>query len=195
MPRKSVIFAERTERISVENVMRPIFLIGFMGSGKTTLGRALAAATGLRFIDLDEYIEEQSGASVSEIFATRGEVAFRELERLTLLEVSRMDDVIVACGGGTPCFGSNMELMNSTGLTVLLEASFPRLLERLTEGSAKRPLIAAMGSHELEEYIRRTVEARMPFYSKARQRFGSDELETAEMIAASVARFTDRFLK
>ena len=88
-----------------------------------------------------------------------------------------------------------MELMNSTGLTVLLEASFPRLLERLTEGSAKRPLIAAMGSHELEEYIRRTVEARMPFYSKARQRFGSDELETAEMIAASVARFTDRFLK
>ena len=175
--------------------MSPIYLIGFMGSGKTTLGRALAAATGLRFIDLDEYIEEQSGASVSEIFATRGEVAFRELERLTLLEVSRMDDVIVACGGGTPCFGSNMELMNSTGLTVLLEASFPRLLERLTEGSAKRPLIAAMGSHELEEYIRRTVEARMPFYSKARQRFGSDELETAEMIAASVARFTDRFLK
>lgn len=175
--------------------MSPIYLIGFMGSGKTTLGRALAAATGLRFIDLDEYIEEKSGASVSEIFATRGEAAFRELERLTLLEVSRMDDVIVACGGGTPCFGSNMELMNSTGLTVLLEASFPRLLERLTEGSAKRPLIAAMGSHELEEYIRRTVEARMPFYSKARQRFGSDELETAEMIAASVARFTDRFLK
>ena len=160
--------------------MSPIYLIGFMGSGKTTLGRALAAATGLRFIDLDEYIEEQSGASVSEIFATRGEVAFRELERLTLLEVSRMDDVIVACGGGTPCFGSNMELLNSTGLI---------------ESCAKRPLIAAMGSHELEEYIRRTVEARMPFYSKARQRFGSDELETAEMIAASVARFTDRFLK
>lgn len=175
--------------------MSPIYLIGFMGSGKTTLGRALAAATGLRFIDLDEYIEEQSGATVREIFATRGEAAFREIERATLLEVSRMDDVIVACGGGTPCFGSNMELMNTTGLTVLLEASFPRLLERLTEGRAKRPLIAAMERDELEAYIRTTLNARMPHYSKARGRFGSDELETAEMIAASVARFTDRFLK
>lgn len=175
--------------------MSPIYLIGFMGSGKTTLGRALAAATGLRFIDLDEYIEEQSGATVREIFATRGEAAFREIERATLLEVSRMDDVIVACGGGTPCFGSNMELMNTTGLTVLLEASFPRLLERLTEGRAKRPLIAAMERDELEAYIRATLVARMPHYSKARGRFGSDELETAEMIAASVARFTDRFLK
>lgn len=175
--------------------MSPIYLIGFMGSGKTTLGRALAAATGLRFIDLDEYIEEKSGATVREIFATRGEAAFREIERATLLEVSRMDDVIVACGGGTPCFGSNMELMNATGLTVLLEASFPRLLERLTEGRAKRPLIAAMERDELEAYIRATLVARMPHYSKARGRFGSDELETAEMIAASVARFTDRFLK
>lgn len=175
--------------------MSPIYLIGFMGSGKTTLGRALAAATGLRFIDLDEYIEEQSGATVREIFATRGEAAFREIERSTLLEVSRMDDVIVACGGGTPCFGSNMELMNTTGLTVLLEASLPRLLERLTEGRAKRPLIAAMERDELEAYIRATLVARMPHYSKARGRFGSDELETAEMIAASVARFTDRFLK
>lgn len=175
--------------------MSPIYLIGFMGSGKTTLGRALAAATGLRFIDLDEYIEEQSGATVREIFATRGEAAFREIERATLLEVSRMDDVIVACGGGTPCFRSNMELMNATGFTVLLEASFPRLLERLTEGRAKRPLIAAMERDELEAYIRTTLNARMPHYSKARGRFGSDELETAEMIAASVARFTDRFLK
>ena len=91
MPRKSVIFAERTERISVENVMRPIFLIGFMGSGKTTLAKALSRATGLEYIDLDAYIEARFHANVSEIFAREGQDRFRDMERRMLREVAEFE--------------------------------------------------------------------------------------------------------
>ena len=102
--------------------MKTTFLIGYMGSGKTTLGRAVAARTGIRFIDLDDYIEEREGCSIREIFASRGEDAFRAIERDALQEVSRMADTLVACGGGTPCFGDNMDLLNRCGLTVYLDA-------------------------------------------------------------------------
>ena len=95
--------------------MKPIFIIGFMGSGKSTLGRALAQATGLTFIDLDTYIEQRFHANVRDIFAQRGEDGFRRLERMMLHEVSEFEDVIVACGGGTPCFFNNMEHINSHG--------------------------------------------------------------------------------
>ena len=107
--------------------MKAIFLIGYMGSGKSTLGKALAQRCDIRFIDLDDYIEERAGKKIREIFAEDGEAAFRDLERRMLLEVSDMDNVLVACGGGTPCFGDNMELMNSRGITVLLQTSHERL--------------------------------------------------------------------
>ncbi len=133
--------------------MRPIFLIGFMGSGKSTLGRALAEATGLDFIDLDTYIERRFHANIREIFAREGEAGFRELERRMLEEVSQFQDVIIACGGGTPCFFDNIHTMNRSGQTVFLEASHSRLLERLKAGRRRRPLIAAMTDDELCDYI------------------------------------------
>lgn len=174
--------------------MKPIFLIGYMGSGKSTLGNALAPLTGLRFIDLDDYIESREGMKITEIFSTRGEQAFREMEHDLLAEVAAMEDVIVGCGGGTPCRPGAMELMNDRGTTVYLDASFPRLLARLKEGRAKRPLIARLDDDELARFISSSLETRMPYYSLASESFPSDRLEDEGQIAESCAAFIDRFI-
>lgn len=173
--------------------MRPIFLIGFMGSGKSTLGRALAEATGLDFIDLDTYIERRFHANIREIFAREGEAGFRELERRMLEEVSQFQDVIIACGGGTPCFFDNIHTMNRSGQTVFLEASHSRLLERLKAGRRRRPLIAAMTDDELSAYITDALNRRMPHYSQASDTFCADWLDSRQMIDESVALFISRF--
>lgn len=169
--------------------MKTTFLIGYMGCGKTTLGRAVAASTGIRFIDLDDYIEEHEGCSIKEIFATRGEEAFRAIEREALCEVSRMPDTLVACGGGTPCFGDNMGLLNRCGLTVYLKAGHDRLLSRLKEGRAKRPLIAGLSDKELDSFITGQLEWRQPYYMQAAMTFDSSRLETPDQVAESVAEF------
>lgn len=164
-----------------------------MGSGKSTLGRALGKATGMQFIDLDIYIESRFHANIRDIFAQKGEDGFRDIECRMLREVSTFEDVIIACGGGTPCFFDNMETMNRAGLTVFLEASHMRLLERLKLGRMRRPLIAAMSDDELSAYIAEALSRRMLHYSRAAQTFPSDRLETAEQIAESVREFTARF--
>ena len=92
--------------------MTRIILIGFMGAGKTTIGRQLALALGLQFYDLDWYIEMRYHKKVSDIFAEEGEEHFRDLERRMLHEVAEFEDVVISCGGGTPCFGDNMQYMN-----------------------------------------------------------------------------------
>lgn len=163
-----------------------------MGSGKTTLGRAVADRTGIRFVDLDDYIEERESMTIKEIFATRGEQSFRDLERDALRELSLGDgDVLVACGGGTPCFGDNMALMNSVGITVYLDAPHGRLLERLKLGRDKRPLIASLSDDELSAFILSQLEWREPFYRQAALKFDSSRLETTAQVAESV----DEFLK
>lgn len=167
----------------------PVFLIGYMGCGKTTLGRAVARVAAVDFIDLDLYIENRFRRPVRDIFAERGEDGFRLIERNMLHEVAEFENVIVACGGGTPCFFDNMDYMNSRGTTVLLEASPERLQERLCRGRARRPLIAAMTDGEIAEFTRDALLRRMPFYSKAKYTFMSDELENRSEIAGSVERF------
>ena len=171
--------------------MKTTFLIGYMGSGKTTLGRAVASRTGISFIDLDDFIEKREGCTVKEIFARRGEDAFRAIEREALAEVSRRPDTLVACGGGTPCFGDNMELLNRCGLTVYLDAPHASLLSRLKEGRAKRPLIASLSDEELDSFIISQMQWREPFYSRAALSFDSSRLESEAEIAESV----DKFLK
>ncbi len=169
--------------------MKPIFLIGYMGSGKSTLGYALSRATGLTFIDLDTYIENRYRKTIREIFADRGEDGFRQIEKAMLEEVSSFEDVIVACGGGTPCFFDNMAVMNASGTTVLLDATIDALHRRLCHGRAKRPLIAGMTDDELKVYITEALAKRMPHYSLAQHRFPSDQLEDMHQIRHSVARF------
>lgn len=174
--------------------MRPIFLIGYMGSGKSTLGRALARRLGMEFIDLDQYIEGRYHASVTDIFAARGEEGFRDLERRMLAEVSGFEDVIVACGGGTPCFFDNMEVMNAAGLTVLLDTQLDTLHRRLLAGRAKRPLIAALTDEELRAFITEALAKRMPHYSRAAVSFPGDLLEDRGQIEATVERFVANIL-
>lgn len=177
--------------------MKTVFLIGFMGSGKTTLGLALAHATGMPLVDLDQYIEERTGMSVREYFACYGEEAFRREERQALEHVvaaSVGNGMIVACGGGTPCRPVNMELMNSGGLTVWLQTSVPVLLRRLKEGRAQRPLIASLGDDELEKYIVDRLAERDPYYSAAAASFDSTFLESEEEVAGSVTKFITEFL-
>lgn len=169
--------------------MKPVYLIGYMGSGKTTLGRAAAREWGKRFVDLDEAIEERQGRTVREIFASEGEASFRRMEHEMLSELTGMDDVIVACGGGTPCFHDNMDLMNASGLTVYLDCPVGRLHSRLIEGRDKRPLIAAMSDGELLGFIRKSLAGRVEHYRRATLVFPSGRLENASEIAESVALF------
>ena len=167
----------------------PIFLIGYMGTGKSTLGGAVARLGDIRFIDLDHYIEGRFHRSVSQLFEERGEDGFRKVEQAMLHEVGEFEDVIIACGGGTPCFFDNMDYMNSRGLTILLEAPLPCLCRRLWEGRRKRPLIKGMQPQELAQFITSNMEARMPFYSKAKLTFPSGELETPQQINTNALKF------
>lgn len=173
--------------------MKPIFLIGYMGSGKSTLGRALGRLTGMEFIDLDHYIENRFHKTIRDIFATEGEARFRDIERRMLVEVSQFEDVVIACGGGTPCFGDNMELMNRAGTTVVLDTSMAKLTSRLKRGRHKRPLIAGMDDERLEAFIADNLESRRPFYDKATHRFASDLLENEVEIDDTATRFINLF--
>lgn len=173
--------------------MEPIFLIGYMGCGKSTLGRALQAATGLEFIDLDHYIEGRFHATVSQIFAERGEEGFRRAERAMLDEVSGFSDVIVACGGGTPCFFDNMEVMNARGTTVWLNTPIERIYERLQRNRSKRPIIADKTDAELMDFIAEALHAREKYYSRAAAQFCATLLEDKSQIATTARQFAGRF--
>lgn len=176
-------------------MLKPIFLIGFMGAGKSTLGRGLASCyPSLTYIDLDDVIEEREGMPVGEIFACRGEDYFRRRESELLREVSSGRDVIVGCGGGTPCHSGNMEWMNACGVTVLLQASLPVLLRRLLDAQASRPMISGLSEKELERFIVTKQTERAPYYNRAMFRFCSDSLETADEIRDSSLDFYTRFL-
>lgn len=171
--------------------MHPIFLIGPPACGKSTLGRALSRRTGLDFIDLDLYIAQRFHTTVAALFASRGEEGFRKLERNMLHEVGEMEDVVVACGGGTPCFFDNMEYMNSRGTTVRLTASDERLLERLERAGARRPMFASLSREEILAKSKELSVAREQFYSAAALTFPGDELEDRRQIDRSVDRFLE----
>lgn len=166
--------------------MERIFLIGYMGSGKTTLGKAFARAMNLQFIDLDWYIEERLHKTITELFAERGEDGFRIIEKNMLHEAGEFEDIVIAAGGGTPCFFDNMTFMNHNGDTVFLEASEEALLRRLKAGKSKRPLLAKKTDDELKATITTTLKNRMPFYQQAKYTFCSDNLESKEQIERSV---------
>lgn len=168
--------------------MKRIFLIGYMGSGKTTLGRAYSKDQGLTFIDLDWYIEERFHKTVQQIFAERGEEGFREIERRMLHEVADFEDVVIAAGGGTPCFYDNMDFMNERGVTVLLQAQPSTLFNRLKVAKSQRPLLADKSDDELMAFIMAGLQKRQVFYSKAQYVFASDELESQKQIVDSIQR-------
>lgn len=144
-----------------------LFLVGFMGSGKSSVGRRLAAALGYNFVDTDRAIEEDTGVTVSEIFAYEGEAGFRHRESELLRLLPSEGDVVVATGGGMPCYEDNLALMRERGKVIYFKLSPDRLLARLGRGRARRPKIAGMNDEELLEYITTTLPAREAWYSQA----------------------------
>ena len=148
--------------------MNNIFLIGYMGSGKTTLGRILAPHLNMSFIDLDASIEKHHFKTIAQLFEEKGENEFRKIEHNALLEVSCFENTVISTGGGTPCFFDNMDIMNANGLTVYLQLSPPQLVARLKAGKAKRPLITGKDDEELLHFIEGNLEKRKVFYEQAK---------------------------
>ena len=166
--------------------MTRIFLIGYMGAGKTTLGKAFSRELGLTFIDLDWYIEERFHKTVQQLFSERGEQGFRELEQKMLHEVAEVEDVVISAGGGTPCFFDNMDYMNACGDTVFLQVEPEVLFRRLKVAKQQRPLLANKSDEELMNFICEALQKRHPFYSQAKLLFRADELEDKSQIQTSV---------
>lgn len=171
-----------------------IFIVGYMASGKTTFGKALARKTGMQHIDLDFYIEQRYHATIREIFASKGEAEFRRIEAFVLREVGEMEDVIISCGGGTPCFGDNMDYMNSRGLTVCLNASDDVIAQRIIQAGNKRPLMAGKSREQILESIGEHMAVRAPFYNRAKINISVDHLENKSQIAESVDNFVKNYM-
>lgn len=145
-----------------------VYLIGYMGSGKSTLGHDLAQAFGISWIDLDDEFEKRYKISIPAFFEKYGETAFRELEHKILTDISVIPDLVVSTGGGTPCFHSNMKLMNLTGLTIYLSASPELILSRIETSGRKRPLFNLMkGSNSLQN-ISEHLKTREAFYEQSK---------------------------
>lgn len=156
--------------------MSRIFLLGFMGTGKTHWAQQWADVHEAVFVDLDHEIEQEVGKSVLDIFDENGEVFFREVEAKKLREILSADNLIVSTGGGAPCFHDNMQWMNEHGITVLLEAGAQYILERVLHEKQKRPLIKNLNEAELLFFIQQKLEERMPFYSQAQYRLSAENL-------------------
>lgn len=163
-----------------------LFLIGYMASGKTTLGRALARRIGYNFIDLDFYIEQRYRKRIPEIFAELGEERFRDLEARMLREAGEFCDTVVSCGGGTPCFGDNMDYMLSAGTTVWLDSTVERICERIKVAKSRRPLLEGKNDEELRQFVEAHLAERLPYYSRATVRLPSDNLESRDDIAETI---------
>ncbi len=163
---------------------RRIYLVGFMGSGKTTVGELVARELGYRFIDLDREIERRRGMSIAEIFEREGEVEFRRLEALSLRDTEGGPDLVVATGGGTLTIPENREFVRRTGLTVWLDASLEVLLQRCREGAARRPVLAG------EEAMRALLDERTPGYRGADVR-ADTEGRSPEQVARWIASRMD----
>ena len=171
--------------------MKRIILVGYMGSGKTTVGKALSKETGMMFYDLDWYIESRMRKSVSQIFAEKGEEGFRKIEHNMLHEVAEFEDVIISCGGGTPCFFDNMDYLNQQGDVVYLKATPETLYKHLLMAKVERPLLKDKSPEELIAYITEHLKERAPFYEKARYILDVNVLDEYNKIQTSVTKLCE----
>jgi len=146
-----------------------IYLIGFMASGKTTIGLELAKKLNYEFIDLDVYIEQKHNKTITQIFEQKGEDQFRTLENEALRDVSSIDgNILIASGGGTSCFYNSIDFMNKTGLTIYIKVDVGELVSRLIESKTDRPLLWGKTPQELNDYILRVLNEREKYYEKAK---------------------------
>lgn len=149
---------------------RHVYLLGFMACGKTTVGRVLAQHLGCPFHDLDALIEQRHGSTIASIMAKHGEEAFRRLEADELRQVAQLPAGVVATGGGTPCFGSNMQFMKHQGITVYIELPAAELVERLSSQMGHRPLLMGIMPAMLLPFVEQLLAQRHPIYTQAHHR-------------------------
>lgn len=147
--------------------MSRIFLIGFPGCGKSTYGKKLSAKLHLSFIDLDTAFEQKYRISVEDFFAKYGEDAYRLCEHEVLLNAVENDDVLISCGGGTPCFFNHIDLMKGKGVVVYLQMSVASIVNRLTHAKRVRPLVKNLSPAGLEQYVSENMKIRGPIYEQA----------------------------
>lgn len=168
--------------------MKSIIIIGYMGAGKTTVGKALAKELGIMFYDLDWYIESRMHKTVKQIFDESGEDGFRQIEHNMLHEVAEFENIVLSCGGGTPCFFDNMDYMNQLGETVYLKASPETLYAHLKMGKGVRPLLLNKTPEEVQVFIREQLQKREPFYGKAKHIFDVNVMDNFDKINETVAQ-------
>lgn len=162
------------------------FLIGYMGSGKSTLGKLLAQDLGVTFYDLDFYIEAQEGMSIPEIFQSKGEIYFRRIEHQALAAlVAKKESMVLSLGGGTPCYAGNMQLLVGNGIGVYLNYPLEVLVNRLWKAKENRPLIAHLQDIDLlEDFIRKHLFERAPYYLQAQYNLKLEDKSLEEALAA-----------
>lgn len=166
---------------------KKIFLVGFMGSGKTFWANKIARKTGLRMADLDDYIVQKTNKTITQIFDNEGEVAFRLLERTYLEKVTKNSAIpLIALGGGTPCFRDNIDWILKHGVVIYLEMPVSILLQNLQSATTQRPLLKGKSLLELEQYIRHKMEERKPYYQQANYTVSYQE-DTAVMLKQLLA--------
>ena len=168
--------------------MKSIIIIGYMGAGKTTVGKARAKELGIMFYDLDWYIESRMHKTVKQIFDESGEDGFRQIEHNMLHEVAEVENIVLSCGGGTPCFFDNMDYMNQLGETVYLKASPETLYAHLKMGKGVRPLLLNKTPEEVQVFIREQLQKREPFYEKAKHIFDVNVMDNFDKINETVAQ-------
>ena len=168
-----------------------IILMGYMGSGKTTVGRALAKDLNMPFYDLVWYLESRMRQTVKQIFGERGEDGFRVIERNMLHEVAEFENIVVSCGGGTPCFFDNIDYLNQQGETVYLKCTPEVLHKHLSMGKTVRPLLLNKTPEQVKTYIEEQLQVREPFYSKAKHTVDVTLMDNYEKIKISVAKLKE----
>lgn len=168
-----------------------IILMGYMGSGKTTVGRALAKSLGRPFYDLDWYIESRMRKTVKQIFDERGEDGFRTIERNMLHEVAEFEDVVISLGGGTPCFFDNIDYLNQQGETVYLKCTPDVLAKHLSMGKTVRPLLLGKSPEEVRVFIEEQLQKREAFYKQAKHTVDVTLMDNYDKIQISVNKLKE----
>lgn len=166
--------------------MQRIILIGYMGAGKTTVGKQLAHDLGLMFYDLDWYITSRMHRTMAQIFEEGGEEGFRKVEHNMLHEVAEFENVVLSCGGGTPCFFDNMDYLNRQGETVYLKATPEVLYAHLKMGKTVRPLLLNKTPEEVKAFVKEQLAQREPYYLKAKHVLDVNLLDSYDKIQTSV---------
>ena len=159
-----------------------IFLIGFMGSGKSSVGKKLSAKLGYEFKDMDHLIEENEGMSISDIFREKGEKKFREMEQETLTKLISGENIVISTGGGVPCQPGNMDLINMHGISIYLRMETEDLFERLKARKARRPLIKDLSDAELKDFIIENLADRESYYNQAKYIVDGSKRDVVEIL-------------